>query len=494
MELVHTVSHPNVIDLRSRMYIDYLLLITLFLASFYFVYFLPQGSSRIFFLLLLVLFLVSKRDYLWFAFFFVLAQGPGYLFADYSGVSLQRLPLYAPFAGMSFTPIDFFVFLALLKALIRGKKTKFTLGKPLLALLLYIIFSLFVASLIFGTDLDTVVWNIRWLFYYSIIVSFAYLVYKKRDMYAFIVLIIPCVFFVLFTQVYFIATGNEFINLFNPDFRWITVNSITGSLRPVMGGVLVLFSGFIFSILMSLNNDHDIPNFVLYLTIVAAFISVILSATRLWFVIFSFVLVGYIIVSKKKVVSTIGITAIFALVLGALIYLEVVPLEFLVESSWGRLRQVSNIATGNIYSIDTARSRILVQVPILIEMIRQNPIIGYGFSYVTMSFYNNNFGFLNTILLFGISGFALLLFFIARLLLELLSCAKKMSAHNPHKTQLKILVVVWLGILVGYFTTWDFFTMSFDKVFFTSILIVFVEFFAVRAKEGKCLGGRRYVI
>jgi len=103
-------SRPN---LRLQIFWDLCLLIILFIISVYLVYFTSQTLSRIFFLALLFAFFFSRKDYAWFAFFFILAQGPGYFFADYSGLSLQRLPLYTFVAGMSLTPIDLFVFSAL---------------------------------------------------------------------------------------------------------------------------------------------------------------------------------------------------------------------------------------------------------------------------------------------------------------------------------------------------------------------------------------------
>jgi len=476
VEFNHIMSITSSVEYRSRTYIDVALFLVLFLLSLCFVYFLPQAFSRIFFLLLLALFLLSKKDYFWFAFFFVLAQGPGYFFSDYSGLSLQRLPLYTFAAGMSFTPIDIFVFLALVKALMKGRRTKLKLEKPLLALLGYIVFSIFVTSLIFGTSIDVIAWNVRWIFYYSIIISFLSLLNKKHDIYNFAILVFPFVFFILFTQIYFVVTGNEFINIFNPEFRWIAMNSVTGALRPVMGGVLILFFAFVFALLMLGGEKYSLPRIYLYLVMSVSFLSVFLSATRLWFVIFSVVLLGYILVSRKKFLSSVGIVAIFCVVLSTLLYFGVIPLDFLITSSWGRLYQVFNILRGDVYAIDTARNRLLNQLPVIVDTIRQNPFLGYGFSFTTMASYDNDFGFLNTILLFGINGFLLFLFFFFRLFATLSGATRNLSSRNPYRTMLKILIVAWLGVLIGYFTTWDFFTYYSQKVFFISILIAISEF------------------
>ena len=469
--------------LRLQIFRDLSLLVTLFVISVYLVYFTSQTLSRIFFLALLFAFFFSRRDYIWFAFFFILAQGPGYFFTDYSGLSLQRLPLYTFVAGMSLTPIDLFVFSALVKALIKGRKMRLKLEKPLLALLVYVVFSIFVTSIVYGTSIDVIVWNVRWIFYYSVIISFVYLLNRKQDMFNFALLVFPFVFLILFTQIYFIVTGNEFINIFNPEFRRIAINSVTGALRPVMGGVLIIFFSFVFSLLFLNEENNGLPNVFLYFVLCISFLSVFLSATRLWFVVFSLILAGYVLISRKKFLSVIGIVSMLCVVMSVLLYFGMIPGDFLIASSWGRLHQVFSVFKGDIYAIDTARNRLLNQLPVSLGVIKQNPIIGYGFSYVTMSHYDNDLGFVNTILMFGIIGFALLLFLFARIFRMLVSASKEMPLYDSNVIPLKVLTIAWVAILVGYFTTWDFFSMSFDKVFFVSILIAFSEFFVNRGKR-----------
>ena len=466
---------------------DLFFLIILLILSFYAVYFTPQNISRVFFLLPLFVFLLSNRNYLWFAYFFVLAQGPGYFFADFSGASQQRLPLYTFLAGMSFTPLDAFIVFALLKALIKGRKMKLKLRDPLLILLAYIIFSVGVNSAIYGTDIGVLAGNSRWVFCYSIIISFSYLVNQKHYIYRFIMLIFPFVFFVFFTQIYAVVTGNELINLFNSGFRGIELNSVTGDIRTVMAGELILLFSLLSALIMLVNKESKLPKLYLVSVITVSFISVFLSATRLWFLIFSFIMAGYVFVSKRKILSVLGISSILVLTTSVLIYSGLVSVDTLLYSPWMRLQQVFKVATGNVYMVDTARNRLVNQLPIIMEVIRQNPLIGYGFSDVTMNFYNNNLGFVNTILMFGVIGFSFFLLFFIKVFEMLISSIRKISINNAFRLPLKIIVLAWGGVLIGYFTTWDFFSMYFDKVFFVSILIVFTEFFVVQADKEEML-------
>jgi hypothetical protein len=69
------------------------------------------------------------------------------------------------------------------------------------------------------------------------------------------------------------------------------------------------------------------------------------------------------VITKRKFLSTIGVAAVVFLVLSTLMYFGVIPPELLVHSSWGRLQQVFFVASGNVYSVDTAMNRLVNQLP-----------------------------------------------------------------------------------------------------------------------------------
>lgn len=462
---------------------DIFFLICLLVMSFYAVYLASEDVSRIFFLSLLVFFVLSKKDYFWFAFFFIIAQGPGYFFSDYAASSQYRLPFYNFVAGMSFTPIDFFVVIALVKALLLGKRSPIQLKLPLLLLLSYVAFSLVITSSIYGLNVDIIAWNMRWLFYYSTIISFRYLARNKKEVYSFIILVLPLTFFILFTQAYFIVTGNEFINLFSPGYRSLASIVLTGVVRPYIGGEVLVFFCYAFAMVMLVNREWRSLGVLLYLVITVAFISVIISATRQWFVVFSFILLGYVVIARKRFFSWLGIIAVIFALLGVLTYTNILPSNVQFQSSWLRIQQIFDIARGNIHAVDTADNRLFNQLPIILGAIKQNPVIGYGFTAVTMYYYDNDLGFVNTILMFGCAGFLLLLYFIARLLGLLFSASARLSNINTLKLPLKTILIAWLGVLVICFATQDLFTFYFDKVFFISIMLALTEFFLAQARR-----------
>lgn len=471
-------------NFRWQLFKNLIAIIILFILSVYVVYFIPQIFSKLFFLFLLFLFLLSKKDYFWFAFFFILAQGPGYFFTDLSGLSHYRLPLYTFFPGMSFTPLDLFVILAFLKAMLKGRRTKLKLQKPLIFILLYMIFSLFI-TFVYGTDIMTLVNTLRGPFYYSIIISFLYLITKRKEAYYFILLIMPFVFFIIFTQLYFLITGVEFINLFYPGYRGVTLIGITKELRPIMGGVLIEFLSFIFSLFLLANRENTLSKTYLYLIIVFAFFSIFISATRIWFVVFSFVLLGYILISKRKLSNIVKIVSVLCILIIILFVSGVISLNFLVRSAWGRISQLFDIAKGDFHSVHTFDSRYFVRLPRLLKGVKENIIIGCGFSNIYLEYRDNHVGFFNTFLQFGILGFLLFFNFFISYFRIINTTVKNLNNNNPLKTPLKILSISFAGILFSYFTTWNFFDMGTRIItpFFLSVFISLTELFVREADK-----------
>jgi O-antigen ligase len=224
----------------------------------------------------------------------------------------------------------------------------------------------------------------------------------------------------------------------------------------------------------------------LYLIIVASFFSMFISATRVWFVMFSFLLLGYLIISRKKFSSFANIVLISGLLIILLINSGIITTDFLLRSSWQRLSQVFDVALGNIRATDSsAQGRYFDELPVMLSVIKQNPLIGYGYSNVTMIYSNSNFGFLNTVIMFGMVGFSLFIYLFSKYFAMITNVIKNIDKSNPLARPIKIIGISWASILIGYFSTWDFFGLYFQKTFFISIIIAITELFVHDAKKEK---------
>ena len=122
-------------------------------------------------------------------------------------------------------------------------------------------------------------------------------------------------------------------------------------------------------------------------------------------------------------------------------------------------------------------------MPVLINTIKHSPLVGFGFSVITMNHYDDDFGFLNTILMFGFIGFALFLVFFYRMISMLSSFLRRLKNGSAYRSSMKLMIAVWVSILIGYLSTWDFFTMYFNKVFFMALIIAVSEYFVIRTRH-----------
>ena len=451
---------------------DFCYLFVLLGIAFVSVYFLPQSISRIVFLGFILAFFFSKKDYIWFAFFFILTQGPGYIFADL-GPSVHRLPLYRIAPGMSLIPMDIFAIVAIVKAFLGGKRIKMKLRKPLTLLFGYICFASIAGAILFGVNIDIATWHMRWLFYYSFIVSFLYLIYDGRNVYRFHILLTPLAFFILFTQIFFIVKGVEFINLFDPGYRGIAVSE-TGLLRAIPGGILLLFLCYVFSFVAA-ENATRLQKVYWYFVIGTCLLSVFISGTRIWVIIFSVILILYGLRHRHGVLNIVKVGTIFAIIVVILFKTGVISPAYLTKGPITRIQQVFGIMQGRIYEAPTFERRVIYEVTPRIDIIKKNPVIGYGISYVSQRYYNNNLGCINTILMFGVFGFLIFVYFFVRYFKLLNSTLKRLHPTNPYRNFIQTMAITWTGILIGYFSTWDFFTFYFRKTFFVSILIATTE-------------------
>jgi hypothetical protein len=465
-------------------------IISLFFLSVLFVYFLPQSLSKIFFLGLIIAFWFSKKDYFWFAFFFILAQAPAYFFYDYGATAQYRLPLYKVLPRFSFGPLDFFVILAIIKAMLKGKRVKLRLEKPLIFILLYVILSLFF-TVVFDQQKTMLTTLIRGPFYYSVIISFAYLIENKEEAYRFITMITPMIFFMFFTQIYYGLKGIYFVSLFHhgflpsPGFTGQVLIEGTQQRRPIAEGELLVLFIYIFSLFLLENKGIKIPRKYLYIVIGVSWLSTIVSATRIWFSVFLLILIGYALTTRKKISSFARVFLALFLLLFILVSSGALPLDLLAKGALLRLGQLASIAKGDVHSVPTLEYRYFVRLPRLLEGLKTHIIFGRGFSDGYLKYRDYHVGFFNTILQFGIVGFSLFLYFFIRYFSLLKTTLKNLSSQNPLRGPLKTFGIFFMGILVAHFTTWYFFALStvINIPFFISIFVGLTELFVREANK-----------
>ena len=186
--------------LKALFQSDLIAFVLLFIVSAFSIYFLTAFVARIFFLFLLLLFWRSENDYFWFAFIFILLEQPAGFFSGGLGDDPQRLPLYTVTSGVSFTVYELFIFLAFIKALVKGKKRIMFFNKPLQRLFIYLLMIL-IFSFLFGMNNEGIIRTLRVLVFWTLFISFPYLMKNKDELIRFCVLLFPFVFLVFAGQI-----------------------------------------------------------------------------------------------------------------------------------------------------------------------------------------------------------------------------------------------------------------------------------------------------
>ena len=471
----------------SRIVLEVVLLLMLLFASVYAIYFAAEIVAKIFFLIVLVIFLFTKKDYFWFAFFFIIIAQPGWLFKPYAIGTTARVPIYTFLPSTSLTPVDLFVLLVFAKALVHGRRTGLSLKRPLVYVLVYGVFLLLMSITVYASDINTLANMLRSTFMYTVILSFLFLVYDWDEIYKFMHLIFPVVFFILYTQIYFVLSGDEFVNILSPGQRALAYTE-TGMIRPVMGGVLLVFFTFIFSLFLLQHEKRKFARLYLYAVMVSSCLSIFMSATRIWVIMFSLVLLVYFIFIRRSARGFVQIVSIFALLL--LILVQVTPLRERLTDSWIRFSRISSVVQGRFSQDTSFDQRYSVRLPNVLQGLKRNWLLGWGFSDTYVRYNDAHVGNFNMLLQVGFLGFLFFGYLWYAYFKMIYGAVNKTSVRSADRKSLSILASVFAAILVAHFSTYQFFgfTGSGSGIFFISIFFAISES-AVRFTRNKTKAG-----
>ncbi|MBN1252544.1 MAG: hypothetical protein JXR51_11010 [Bacteroidales bacterium] len=456
---------------KRDVFVDFAQMLALLLGSVFVVYFTNPIVRDLFFIIPLALSIKSKKDYFWFAYFFILISAPASLFVNRTQEAYFRLPFYTVISGFSFTPMDLFLFISIFKAIRKKVKVKFLLNKPLEFFLFYMIIISIPVSFLLGTEIKPFINTMRSFFFYGIIFSYLRLINGKEEILKFGYLMIPPTILIVFDQLYVINMGSRFISMLDPSMLGVFVkNSISGDIRAVVQGILIVFYTLIFGFQISNNKKYEIFSGFSSIAIFLPIASFILSATRSWMTIGIVAIFGYIFLSKKGIKFAIQMGVVGAALVIAIFSSGFIEADFL-NNIYARYSVIIDAASsGNVRDADTFSGRIDEDIPHVMKGFAYSPILGVGMSKYMRQFYSNDVGFINTLLIYGIIGFPVFLFFLFRYLFLLNKYRLKNEYDQTDKNIFISLILGFLGILAGYFFTWDFFSFYPEKVFFVSII------------------------
>ena len=456
---------------------------SLFALTVFFVYYAPPIFNKAYFIILLALFWKSKRNYFWFAFVFILVGEPGGLFHGSLYTDVHRVPLYNVTGGISFGFYDLFFITAFAKALNKRRRSSLLLKKPLILLLLYLGF-LILISLVIGTSKSTIISNARIFTTYTLFISIPFLVYRKEDFFKFIHLVFPAAFLTFIGQIYFLLSSSSLESFFLGSNTALVIPRYDGFgnfIRPtsVFSAISTYFC-YISALFLISKNDYAGNKPYLYSIVSICFLSVVVSATRSWIVMYLVVFLLYCFYVSRSLFRLLPLLTGMCLVC-FLAYLFVPGVNYAVNNSLRRTYTIIALTKGDVTAEGTLQ-RIDVRLPRVLEGYKKSPIIGWGITDTFSRYSDYHVGNFNLLLQTGIIGFILFSNFWLKYYEMIFSASRKLSSNNSYKKPLTVLAIGFLGMLILHFTSYQFFgynAISISVIFLIIIYIIISEF-AVR--------------
>lgn len=434
-------------------------------------YFLPLPFRYLTMFVLLWLFALSKRNYWWLAFYFIISIGVWGLFTEGTRDASTGFPLISFGRGFSFSFKQAFLFVALFKVVYFKRTFTSYFKKPFIAIFWYFAFLVFLA-LLMGTSLGVVIDDLKKAVMWGSVIVFPALIKEEAEVFRLIYLILPVVLFVFVDGLYFLFTGGHSIaELFNSlhDVRSVEV------LRFQLHGWHGVLLGFIIS--LALAQIHKSKQFFLYSIAGMAFFVELISGTRSWFIIF-LIIAAYTLLKGEKM-RTMSIVGGFVMVIA----LYIVPMTntsmTVFEGTTERILSVFEINQAGSASNKQIEAKLTQRLPQQLKYIKQNPITGWGF---TEKKGDMDVGVIGQLVEMGLIGFFLFIWLWWRYLSLTRSVSKNKYIPKEYRLLLRVFWIGMIGLLISHFTTNQIFGLYYYTLFI-AIYFWLTNFFLKQAKQ-----------
>jgi len=450
-------------------------------ASLWYVsYFTPEPFALVVYLIAILMFLLSQRNAFWFALVFVLWQSPAFLFEN-------KLPLLSLGAHLSFDPRDVFAVAFLLKAMTQWKSASL-FARPMLALLSCVGASLIISTAEPGFTIGPALTALRPFFYYTLLLAFPLLIRTQQELLVIPTVLFPWVGVILMAQFHFMLTGTEVVNRFLPGTREEDIFFEVGRIpRPLPGGGNLVIACLILGLALVLSGVGGIKRAWLASVVAACCVSFVISGTRQVVIFAVFVLVASLMLVKRRTgilagISILGLIGLIGSPGGA------VGDDPSVPASVSRLLELRGLQGGGIEAIATGAGR-LEQARSLLAVVGERPLLGWGFCQKGLSALNTNLGVANTLLLFGLVGTGVFVWFCARVLIVTLRASLERNLASSRMARIaSVLGAGWLGLLMLFATVQDFFSGPPANIILVVLVAGFCDHYVRAVKSERAHG------
>lgn len=405
--------------MNSKFRFELVFLYGLFFVSIIFNYFLPSLFSYVWFLGLLIAFLLSRNqyNYLWIGLFWLILSAPGYLFFK---LGTYHLPvLSVPGLGRDIYYEELFAIILVIKAFWKPVKQTVFYRKPLIVLIIYAIFLLFM-GLLSGNGIVTVLKSVRYFIPILLLLYIPKLIPFN---------VIPRIIFLMFLSSFIMIAAQLFDIVFGypmatilgerqllvagreigENFNMFDVTR--GAVRTIYGPFILLFS-LVLSIVLLTEGRKIYKSWFLYLVSLISALSIFLSATRGWIIAGTLVLLGLAYFKTRRFGNYILIGIILIL-----IGFSVPQLNMQINKSFERVLTLQSLAKGDLTAGGSLK-RITIRSPRVMNKFWEQPVLGFGFSDTFYDYADGHVGNQTLLLNGGIVGYLIFVSFLFYLMYE----------------------------------------------------------------------------
>lgn len=353
--------------------------------------------------------------------------------------------------GANLRFIELFVYVAFFKALNQQNKFHSVFRKPYQLFVLLTILLLVYTLLLNPFSLSFVV-TIKWLFVWSLVYSIPKLINTEDEWIFFFRMAFIIVFIAFSSQLLQLVLGYSPAYLLGTNFNplmesgqgaFVLSKTNTGlndltEIRPISSSFIILIA--LTGAMFFLQYRRKIfQKGYLYSVLIISYLSILLTATRGWFIAFSLVLFLYFtFIHKIKRIATISILAVVLIPL----LLSVPLIQKQLKSSFKRLSTIESVAQGDLSAGGTnARndySRDLFNLWI------EKPVLGWGFSDFYKKNGNGHAGLANLLFNVGIVGYLVFIYFWYKLFSTPIRVNNRISNENPFRGSLIVFSLAFL--------------------------------------------------
>ena len=422
----------------------------LFFSSIIVVYLLPPMVKYPYFLILLFITFISKKDYWWIAFFIIIFAGIGGLFPQTTIVEgvYQRLPIYK--LGPIRVPLyDMFVSVLLLKSIRYGKVRTFY--NDILSLIFIYILLLFIYSFVLGMDDNSLEEGLRFLIRASLFYSIPRLISNKDSLIKIHILLFNGLIMIIISIFYTLITGfkigNKLLNIYQSVYEF---EEYRFSDSPYL-----IFLSFIFLSYWFISNENiGINKSIIAILMVLSYILIILSSTRGWFISFTIMMLIILFINLNKKSSIIN-SIMAVLICSLLLFSLYTNFQNIFNNIFSRLKTIELLAKGDITAGGTL-SRINVRAPAMLKKVKENPLIGFGFSKEYYIYADNHVGWIMQLLQMGIMGTLLIIYLFIRIVLHIRKIVKITNNSSYY-----VFIIGLIGLIIIHSTSTAIFSFTY---------------------------------